>query len=200
MLAVGQGKPEFHLYLGKAFLAQDNTAKALEEFRAAAVAAPNLPLIHYFLGRTHLEQRDYAQAESELRQQLATDPSFAYSYEDLGLLYQQQNQPAQAEPFFRQAVERNNTLVNSWYGLASLYRDSADFPKALDMLDHAVKLAPESASIHFARGQVLQKLGRADEAKQEFALTAQLHKSSSDRLLQDPLGSKTADAETAAPQ
>ncbi len=85
MLAIGQNTPEFHLYLGKAWLAEDETNKALDEFHAAANARPDLPLVHYFLGRTYLEQRAYPQAEAELRKDIAIEPDFAYSYEDLGI-------------------------------------------------------------------------------------------------------------------
>jgi len=65
MLAVGQNTPEFHLYVGKAWLAEGATNKALDEFHAAVSARADLPLVHYFLGRTYLEQHAYAQAEAD---------------------------------------------------------------------------------------------------------------------------------------
>jgi tetratricopeptide (TPR) repeat protein len=198
MLAIGQGTPEFHLYVGKAWLAEDDTGKALQEFQAAAAARPNLPLVHYFLGRTYLEQHDYPKALSELEQDVALEPEFAYNYEDLGILYAQQDQPDKAEQAFRQAIERNTALVNSYFGLAKLFRDQARYPQALDMLDRAVALVPNSASLHFTRGQVLQRLGKPTEARQEFDLTAKLHKSFHDRLQQDRSGETAADAEAAA--
>ncbi|HXP10572.1 MAG TPA: tetratricopeptide repeat protein, partial [Acidobacteriaceae bacterium] len=83
MLAVGQNTPEFHLYVGKAWLAEGATNKALDEFHAAVSARADLPLVHYFLGRTYLEQHAYAQAEAELQQDVAIEPAFPYSYEDL---------------------------------------------------------------------------------------------------------------------
>jgi predicted Zn-dependent protease len=68
------------------------------------------------------------------------------------------------------------------------------------MLDHAVALAPQSASVHYLRGQVLAKLGRAAEAKEEFETSARLLKSFNDRLQEDPLGERSADAQDAAQQ
>jgi Flp pilus assembly protein TadD len=56
MFTSGQNAPEFHLYIGKAWLAKGDTEKAVEEFNAAAAARPNLPMVHYFLGRAYLEQ------------------------------------------------------------------------------------------------------------------------------------------------
>ena len=199
MLAIGQNTPEFHLYLGKAWLAEDETNKALDEFHAAAVR-PDLPLVHYFLGRTYLEQRAYPQAEAELQKDIAIEPDFAYSYEDLGILYAQLNQPDKAEQYFREAVARNNELVNSWFGLAKLYRDAGRYEEALQMLDRTEALAPQSGSVHYTRGQVLAHLGQSAKAREEFETSARLLKSFNDRLQVDPSGDQSADAQDAAQQ
>jgi tetratricopeptide (TPR) repeat protein len=200
MLAVGKDTPEFHLYLGKAWLAKDDTEKALKEFHNAAQAQPDLPLVHYFLGRTYLEQHAYPQAQAELEKDVAIEPQFAYNYEDLGILYAQQNQLDKAEHFFKEAIARNDTLVNSYFGLAKLYRDAGRYQEALQMLDRAEALAPNSASLHYARGQVLTHLSQTAKAKEEFDTSSKLLKSFNDRLQQDPSGDRSADAQDAAQQ
>jgi len=200
MLAVGQNTPEFHLYVGKAWLAEDNTNKALEEFHAAAAARPDLPLVHYFLGRTYLEQHAYPEAETELQKDVAIEPDFAYNYEDLAILYAELDRPDKAERFYREAIEHNNTLVNSYFGLAKLYSKAGRYQEALAMLDHAEALAPQSGSVHYTRGQVLARLGQSEKAHQEFDTAARLLKSFNDRLQQDPSGDHSADAQDAAQQ
>jgi Flp pilus assembly protein TadD len=84
--------------------------------------------------------------------------------------------------------------------LAKLYRRAGRYSDAKAMLDHAVALAPNSASIHYARAQVLARLGQAANAHQEFETSAQLLKSLNDQLQQDPSGDRTADAQDAAQQ
>ena len=200
MVAVGQNSPEFHLYIGKAWLAKGDRDKAIAEFHIAAAARPNLPLVHYFLGRAYLEQHAYPQAEAEFRKDLAIEPAFAYSYEDLGLLYAQQNQAEKAERAFRAAIDHDNTLVNSYVGLGKLYREAGRNAEALAMLDRAVALAPTSASVHYSRGQVLARLGKQAEAREEFATSAKLLKSFNDQLQKDPSGDQAADAQDAAQQ
>ncbi len=200
MLAIGQNTPEFHLYVGKAWLAEDDTNRALQEFLTAAAARPDLPLVHYFLGRTYLEQRAYPEAEAELQKDIAIEPDFAYSYEDLGILYARLDQPEKAEHYYLLAIKHNSTLVNSYFGLAKLYRQSGRFQEALEMLDHAEALAPHSASVHYTRGQVLARLGQSAKAHQEFDTAAKLLKSFNDRLQQDPSGHQSADAQDAAQQ
>jgi tetratricopeptide (TPR) repeat protein len=200
MLAIGQNAPEFHLYIGKAWLTKGNTQKAVEEFKAAAAARPNLPSVHYFLGRAYLEQHAYPQAEAELLKDIAIEPSFPYNYEDLGLLYVQLNQTNKAELAYRKAIELDQTLVNSYVGLAKLDRQAGRYSDSLEMLDHAVALAPESASVHYLRGQILAMLGQKAKADKEFSTSARLLKSFNDRLQQDPSGDQAADAQDAAQQ
>jgi tetratricopeptide (TPR) repeat protein len=200
MLAIGRDTPGFHLYVGKAWLAEDAPDKALEEFHAAAAQRPDLPLVHYFLGRAYLQRHAYPQAEAELQKQIALQPEFAYSYEDLGNLYGQLNQHDKVERFYRAAIERNTALVNSYFGLAKLYRQASRYPEALEMANRAEALAPQSASVHYTRGQVLARLGHAEKASQEFDTAARLLKSFNDRLQQDPSGDNSADAQEAAQQ
>ncbi len=200
MIAIGQNTPEFHLYVGKAWLAGHNTDQALEQFQAAAALKPDLPLVHYFLGRTYLERYAYPEAEVELKKDAAIEPEFAYNYEELGLLYVKLNEPEKAEASFRKAIEHNRELVNSYFGLAKLYRDAARYQEALEMLDHAETLAPHSASVHYMRGQVLNHLGQRVQSRQEFDTASKLLKSFNDRLQQDPSGDESADAQDAAQQ
>ncbi len=47
MIAIGQNTAEFHLYVGKAWLAGHNTDQALKEFQAAVALKPELPLVHF---------------------------------------------------------------------------------------------------------------------------------------------------------
>jgi tetratricopeptide (TPR) repeat protein len=200
MLAIGQDKPEFHLYVGKAWLAEDNTVKALEEFRAAEAAQPELPLVHYFLGRILLEQHADELAETELLKDVAIEPGFPYNYEDLGILYAESGRPEKAEHSFLQAIQLDRTLVNSYLGLAKIYRKASRYKEALEMLDHAVALAPESASVHFLRGQVLAHLDQPVKAQQEFDTSEKLLKLFNQQVQQNLSGDRSADAQHAAQQ
>jgi Flp pilus assembly protein TadD len=91
-------------------------------------------------------------------------------------------------------------VVTSYVGLGRLYRQAGRNGEALAVLDKAVALAPQSASVHYARGQVLARLGQTAAAHQEFDASAKLLKSFNDRLQQDPFGDHAADAQDAAQQ
>lgn len=200
MLTIGQDKPEFHLYVGKAWLAEDNTAKALEEFKAAAAAQPGLPLVHYFLGRILLEQHADQLAETELQKDVVIEPDFPYNYEDLGILYAESGQPEKAERSFLRAIQLDGTLVNSYLGVAKVYRKESRFKEALEMLNHAAALAPQSASVHYLKAQVLTRLERPTDAQKEFDTSAKLLKSFNEQVQQNLSGDRAADAQDAAQQ
>jgi tetratricopeptide (TPR) repeat protein len=200
MLSIGQNAPAFHLYLGKAWLAQDNTANALAEFKKALAAQPDFPMVHYFLGRTYLQQHNYTLAEQELSKDTEIEPAFAYNYEDLGILHTMLAEPAKAEQDFTLAVSHDPTLANSYFNLAKIYRASSRFPEALAAIDHASALVPKSASVHYLRAQVLARLGRKQQADEEFRKAAQLLKEFNDQIQKDPSGTIAADAQNAAQQ
>ena len=200
MLAVGQDQPVFHLYVGKAWLAQDNFANALKEFREAAAANPTMPMVHHFLGRTCLQQHNYSEAEAEFLRDIALEPEVASNYEDLGTLYAGTGHPEKAKDQFRHALERDGTLVTSLLGLARIdHQDGLD-AEALTLLDRAVALAPRNASVHYLRAQELARTGSTAKAKEEYAASAALLKAVNDQLQQGASSDQAADAQDAAQQ
>ena len=112
----------------------------------------------------------------------------------------QKGDPAKAAAYYKQALDRNRYLVDSCFGLAKLYRESGRWKEALAMLDRAETMAPQSASLHYARAQVLARMGERDEARQEFARSAELLHTFNDRLQQSASGESSADAQGAAEQ
>jgi tetratricopeptide (TPR) repeat protein len=199
MLAVGQNTAEFHLFAGKALLAEGSPYQAAQEFKASIAAQPNLPMAHYFLGRTYLERREYPLAEAEFKKDVVLEPDLPYNYEDLARLYAETNQISKSELNYRQALTLDETLADSYVGLAKLYRDSGRWADALRMLDSAVDLAPDSSSVHYLRATVLTHLGDKAGAGREFTETAQLN-AKSHQQQQPYRGDEVADAQKAAPE
>lgn len=175
MLAVGQNTAEFHLFAGKAMLAEGSPERAAVEFQAAIAIEPNLPMAHYFLGRTYLERRQFSLAEAEFKQDAVLEPDLPYNYEDLASLYAETNQLSESELNYRHALALDKTLADSYVGLAKLYRDSGRWADSLKMLDSASSLAPESSSVHYLRGMVLAHLGDKAGARRELAETSKIN-------------------------
>jgi len=174
MVEIGQDTPEFHLLMGKAHLNNDEYDSAIVELEKAVQGDPKLPFIHYSLGIAYMHQQNYQRAAQEFQQEIAADPNSAFSYDRLGIIYAMQQNDAEAEKNFRRALELNPRLPSSQFGLAKIYLREAKYAQALAALDAAEKLAPTDYNIHAVRGQVLQKSGQRDKAREEFALYTKL--------------------------
>jgi len=172
LIEIGGDKPEFHFLIGKAFLNRDENAKALEEFQKVAAASPDLPLLHFNLGVAYQRMQKTDLAVTEFKKDIAIEPDMPYNYEYLGDLYVQAGRDDEAQHEFQTALKLDPRLPASLLELAKIYQRREQYQKALDALDAAEKLAPDSQSLHFVRGQVLLRLGREAEAKKEMA-TAQ---------------------------
>ncbi len=172
LVKVGGDRPEFHLLMGKALLNRDEQEKALEEFKKAEAANPNLPFLHFNLGLTNQRLGQMEAAEGEYRKDIALEPDMAYNYEQLGKLYEQQGRDEDAEKMYREALAREPRLTDSLLKLGEIHQRKGKNQEALKELDAALKLAPENESVHFVRGRVLLALGRAAEGRAELA-TAQ---------------------------
>ena len=168
LLKVGNGSPEYHLFLGKYHLNLQQYDQALAEFENAAKANPQLPFVHFNLGLVHLNKQEYSEARDEFLKDIAVEPDLALNYEELGNVYWLMQDDKNAEKNYREALRRSPRRVDSHLGLAKIYQKQQKFALALPEADAAVKLDPERPEAHYVRGQVLLRLGRKPEAKKEL--------------------------------
>jgi len=169
LIKVGDGSPEYHLFVGKYHLNEGRYDEALKEFQAAETADPQLAFVHFNLGLTYLKQQEYEKARDEFLNDARVEPDLALNYEQLGEVYWLMQQDENAEKSYRRAVQMNPQLVNSRLGLAKVYQKEKKYAQSLPELDAAVKEDPGRTDAHYLRGQTLLHLGRKDEAKKELA-------------------------------
>jgi tetratricopeptide (TPR) repeat protein len=169
LIEVGGDSPQFHLLMGKALLARNENQKALAEFQKAAAHDDSLPFLHFELSVAywHLEELDAA--VEELRKDISIEPDIGYNYEQLGRVYLQQGREDEAEKAFLQALEHEPRLPIALMELAKTHLRRGDLQTASREAGSAVNLAPKNQNAHFVYGQVLQKLGRQQEASAQFA-------------------------------
>lgn len=169
LMKVGRNTPEMHLLMAKAYLLRLQDDKALEELKKAREASPRLPFLHYYLAMVYKMRGELDQASGELLRDIAIEPDVAYSYDQLGQIYYAQQKFDQAAKAFHQALQRDKNVADAYYGLAKIFRQRKDYPGALRQLNEAERLAPESASVHYVKGQLLLRMGQRKEAAAELA-------------------------------
>ena len=174
MVRVGGNTPEFQLILAKAHLQHHEHDAALEELKSVEATDPSMPFLHFNLGFAYLGVGDYEKSEAEFRKDIAIDPDLADNYYQLGVVYSLMARPADSEKAFKEALRLDPRRPGAWFGLGKIYSEQRNYPEALTALDEALKYSPNSEKVHFVRAQVLQRMGRKDEANAEFALSKKL--------------------------
>jgi tetratricopeptide (TPR) repeat protein len=179
---IGGGSPEMHLLAGKAQLARQQDAAALAEFNAAVAGDPRLPFAHYYLGVLKRKSRDLDAARTEFLTDAALEPDVPFNYEELGNIAAAMGENRKAEEYLDRALRLEPRLATARFSLAKLYRSEARYQEALAQADEATKSDGKSASLHYLRAQILQKLNRGSEAQREFAISASLREKIRDDL------------------
>jgi tetratricopeptide (TPR) repeat protein len=174
LIKIGEGSPEFHLFMGKAHLNLEQYDLALADFQAAAQANPTLTFIHFNLGLTYLKKQDYEHARDEFLKDAAVEPDLAFNYDELGDVYALMQQDGNAEKNYREALRRDPRLVNSYVGLAKIYLRAQKLQEALAAIDSAGKLDSLRTDIHYVRGQILLHMGRKEEGKKEVETSVRI--------------------------
>ena len=196
---IGQDAPEMHLWSGKAYFARGDDASAERELHAALHSDPKLAFAHYYLGRIARQQRQTEQARAEFLADQAISPDPAFDDEQLGDLSAASDDPRAAERYYDDALKSQPQLVTARYSLAKVLRTQGRFADALKEVDRAAQIDSQSSSLHYLRAQLLQKLGRMDLARKEFAMCTELRQKVKDNLEREIAGSSAVDSAMLTP-
>lgn len=169
MVEVGEGSPEFHLLVGKGHLNGGEYDEAVKELEAAARADSKLPFVHFNLGLAYTQKQDYDRARDEFHKDIALAPDVPFSYDKLGGVEATVGNEDEAAKNFRSALKIDPQMVSSLMGLAKIEEQQKHYAAALTELDHVIQLDCGNASAHYLRGQVLVRMGRDKEGREELA-------------------------------
>lgn len=166
---IGEGTPEFHLLVGKGHLQREEYDEAVTEFEAAAKGDPKLPFLHFNLGMAYVHKQDYDRAREEFRKDIALEPDLPFAYEQLGSLEVTVGNEDEAAKNYRTALKLDGKRINSLMGLAKIEEHEQHHTAALEQLDRVIALDSGNANARYMRGQVLVRMGRQKEGRQELA-------------------------------
>jgi tetratricopeptide (TPR) repeat protein len=133
-----------------------------------------------------LARRDSQQALAFARQAEASDPEIAYTHVIRGNLLAQQAKVAEATIEYRTATEKGHG--DAWqYAIADnhlgrIYAVQGDVPRALEHYDRAISRDRQLAVAYANKGQLLEKVGKPQEALGLYRRALQLDPE--DRLTQ----------------
>lgn len=118
----------------------------------------------FLLGNSYLRRREGQKAVDVFHRYLDLDTNNPQVRHNLALAHLLCGDAAAAAMEFKRALLQDPMLVKPLLGLARLGVDCGDIPQAIEYLEKALRVCPESAEAHAAMGGLLESQGRLEEA------------------------------------
>lgn len=191
---VPTGSSDFHAAeMGRAeILAQSGKPDAaIEVLENLAARQPNLPSVHVALADLQRRQENYAAAVTSYDRAIELTETGSggnwFLHYARGICHERLKAWDKAEADFRRALELNpdQPQVLNYLGY-SLVERQEKLEEALDMIERAVAIQPDSGYIVDSLGWVLFRLGRYDEAVEHMERAVELM--AVDPVVNDHLG------------
>lgn len=153
-----------HATLGLIYAANDLWVWARPAFSNVVMLAPDEPLAQLYVGVAAQEVGDLEDALATYRGVTERFPQFGPGWFRLGELASKQGLLEEAERAFAKLVVLAPQEWRGPAGLGDVAFRNGKFTNALEHLERALVLEPQAGSVHHVYAQVLQTLGRTNEA------------------------------------
>jgi tetratricopeptide (TPR) repeat protein len=163
-----------HLLAAQMMVRLEFNDMADEQLHIALAIDPRLPHAHLLLGQNAVFRNRLEDGIEYFRKELAINPGNATALYRLGEAYARQSDWDRAIPALQRSLWINPYFSGPYIVLGRAYLAKAQPATAEGMLRRAVEYDPNNKSARYLHGQVLQRLGREDEAKEQFDAAARL--------------------------
>jgi len=157
------------LYLGRAYLDEENYSEAIRALNRAIAADPENGAAYFYLGNALGDIGDNQGAFDAFINAVTYDPDNSMAWENLGMILFMQENYIDAAPAFADAVRLNQRNGNAWSYFARTLWYNGDEEGAVEAFNRAFKLIEEPDAILLNDyGAALNDLGRYTEALDAF--------------------------------
>jgi tetratricopeptide (TPR) repeat protein len=150
----------------------DEAAEA--ELKQALARDPRLPYAHFLLGQSALFRGRLDESVTLLQRELELNPGNAMALYRLGDAYTRQGKWDEAIAALQRSVWINPFYSGPYILLGKAHGQKGNPGAAEVMLRRAVQYDPNNKTAHYLLAQLLQRTGRADEARREFETAERL--------------------------
>ncbi|MGH9432507.1 MAG: tetratricopeptide repeat protein [Terriglobia bacterium] len=175
--------PRMQIGLGIAFYSRTHYQEAIDAFCRAIDLDPADTRPYLFLGKAYDISPVQAQAVTERFRRFVhlqpRNPQALYYYAlCLWKAFRTQAKPAdlpEIEDLLKRSVSIDPAFPGAHLQLGVLYAQLRRYPEAIEQYGQALKLQPNLADAHYRLGEALVRIGKRDEAQQEFKTFSKLH-------------------------
>ena len=133
-----------------------------------------MPNANYLLGQMALFRGRLPEAITLTERELALNPGHAMGWSQLGDAYTRQAKWEEAIAALQKSIWLNPYYSAPYILLGRSYIKTEQPARAESMLRRAIQYDPNNRSAHYLLAQVLQQMGRTEEAKREFDIAERL--------------------------
>jgi tetratricopeptide (TPR) repeat protein len=176
---VAPNSAHMHQAMAHELAKHGDTAKAIENYRAALKLDPNLPGLHFELAdmlNISANAADKAEAETEYKKALEVNPFDEQAECRLADIAARKNDLKAASGWYTKALQLRPDDPDANIGFAKVLMSMGQPQRAQPLLEHAIALDPTSAVAHFRLSTIYRQNGRMDDAKRELAEFAKYKK------------------------
>ena len=163
-----------HLMTAQMLIRLNLDTAADEELKRALKADPRLPQAQYLLGQVALFRGRLDESAEWTKRELDANPGSAMAWYQLGDVYVRQSKWDDAIAALQRSLWINPFYSGPYILLGRAYMRKAQPATAEGMLRRAIQYDPNNRTAHYVLAQLLQQIGRHDEAKAEFAIAEKL--------------------------
>jgi tetratricopeptide (TPR) repeat protein len=167
-LALRPAHAQVRFNLGKALALLKRDAEAAASFTEAVFLAPDFASAWYELGEAQLRLQEPQKSEASFRQALALEPGHLLAKLSLGVLLKDNGRPAEGEILLADGAmlaEDPHLKAGFVYNLAQAQYGQGKKDAALANFTRVRGLEPSRSSVEINRTDILEELGRIDEAE-----------------------------------
>jgi tetratricopeptide (TPR) repeat protein len=171
--------PNDHLLqydLGLVYFRLGKFDEAIGYYNKALELSPNYGPAINSMGNAYAGKEDWDQAifyyKKVTKDVLYASPHIAYS--NLGNAYYYKGDLERSEKYYREALESKPDFITALAGLSQTYIAMGRIPEAVGKLEKAVRIAPESAVLHFQLGRAYQLALEFEKAYRSYQQVVRL--------------------------
>jgi tetratricopeptide (TPR) repeat protein len=178
VLAVSFGVPAekaaAHLMTAQLLIRLNLDEPAAGELKRALEKDPRLPQTRFLLGQMALFRGRLDESAEWTRGELEVNPGNAMAWYQLGDVNVRQARWDEAIVMLQRSLWINPFFSGPYILLGRAYIKTGQPATAEGMLRRAIQYDPNNRTAHYTLAQLLQQLGRHEEAKAEFAIAEKL--------------------------
>jgi tetratricopeptide (TPR) repeat protein len=163
-----------HLVAAQMLIRLNLDEPAAVELKRALEKDARLPHTRFLLGQIALFRGRLDESAQWTRGELEVNPANAMAWYQLGDVQVRQSRWQEAIPLLQRSLWLNPFYSGPYILLGRAYMKTGQTATAEGMLRRAIQYDPNNRTAHYMLAQLLQQLGRHDEAKVEFEVAEKL--------------------------